>query len=150
MSSPLDVLNQVTFAVLVVDADFNLPYLNQAAENLFSVSADFGVGKPLFSVIQSAECTPKLLRDCLDKYREATLRETTLRMNSKGNMLANISISPMPDDEILLEVEQLDRILRISKQDNMRVTQAASKQLARGWHTKSKTHSVESGEPHNC
>lgn len=132
MPSPLDILDQVTFAVLVIDADFKLSYLNQAAENLIGLSSDFGVGKSVFTVIRNSECTPKLLRECLEDYREATLRETTVSVNSHRNVLANISISPMPGNEILLEIEQLDRILRISRQDNMRISQAASKQLTRG------------------
>ena len=132
MPSPLDILNQVTFAVLVIDDDFNLLFLNQEAETLLGQSADAGVGKSIFSVMYCKECTPRLLRECLCEYRESTLRETTVSIGSNENFLLNISNAPMQGNEILLEIEQLDRILQISKQDHMRVSQAASKQLARG------------------
>lgn len=130
------ILDNVTVAILLFNADLKLTYINTAGEILLGDSSRHLKGKLAQSLFMS---DPKFIKD-LEKsisHNEAFVnRELTLRIQSK-NITINISVSPIiepnKETEILIELRQIDRHIRISKEEQLLDQQNTSRMLMRGF-----------------
>lgn len=128
-----DILNAIKIAVVVVDADFAIEYMNHAAEDFCGGSTEHFQGQKINRVFNGEEVTEATLRDALAAYEIYTLREVSLHIPAKqSNALANVAVSPISGARLLFEIEPLNRILFINKGDQMNRAHLASRQLVRG------------------
>ena len=131
------ILDNLTEAVLVFDPACRLLYINSAGEILFAVSSR-----------QLLDMRARELFDLCDRNIEADLkrvmaeRETLTKRNlslgpSSQPSTVNIIMVPMLDqnqdpEAVLVQVEQLDRHLRISMEEQILAQQNAARMLLRG------------------
>ena len=133
MSFQDDILNAIKMAVVVVDEEFSIQYMNHAAEDFCGGSVDQFKGMKIGKALNGDEVTESTLRSGLDAYEVYTLREVSLRIPAKlSEALANIAISPIGVNQLIFEIEPLNRILFINKGDQMNRAQLASRELVRG------------------
>lgn len=128
-----DILDHIKVAVVVVDTSFEVQYLNPAAEDFCCGSDEYFHGRKLQDLFTGDEVSPDTLRRCFGDYEIYTMREATVTVAATGHRsCANVAVSPISDSQLLIEIEPLDRILSISKVNEMRSAQVASQQLVRG------------------
>jgi len=130
------ILDHLNEAILLFDRDFRLIYINPAGEILFADSAKHLLGnsaKKLFKTAQS-----KLFQDMLHRLRQhepLVDREMVLEYLNQS-ITVNLSASPIIENgklnEILIELQQVDRHLRITKEEQLLAQQNTSRMLVRG------------------
>ena len=133
MAEIADILDQLTTAVLVLDDKLNIEYLNQAAESLSGTSRAHCIGQAFTSMFRGPAEIEDELRLCQHTERPLTRRETPLHVNSQHDPVAtNIAVSVLPDQNLLVEIDIIDRILRIDREAQVQNTQLITHQLIRG------------------
>ena len=128
-----DILDAIKVAIVVVDAQFAIQYMNNTAEDFCGGSLDHFRGEKIGSLFEGQEVTEEALQQCFDAYETYTLRQVQLKVSATNQKtVANIAVSPIPGQHLVFEIEPFDRILFMNKEDQMRNAQLASRQLVRG------------------
>ena len=130
------ILDHLNEAILLFDKDLRLGYINPAGEMLFADSAKHLLGQTAHKLFKTAHSS--LFNDLLPRlYMLEPLvdRELILeRLNQ--SITVNLSATPLLEDgklsEILIELQQVDRHLRITKEEQLLAQQNTSRMLVRG------------------
>ncbi len=128
----LDHLNQ---AILLFDYRLILTYINTAGEILLADSAKHLLGRSAEVIFKSS---PLLLSNCQQSLKSAeaiTGRELTFdRLNQ--TLTVNCSMTPLLENnqchEVLIELQQVDRHLWITKEEQLSAQHQISRMLVRG------------------
>lgn len=130
------ILDHLNEAVLLFNKDFRLTYINPAGEMLFADSAKHLLGNPakkLFKTINK-----ELFADLLQRLNqnEPLVDRELILDNLSHSTTVNLSATPILEDgklsEILIELQQVDRHLRITKEEQLLAQQNTSRMLVRG------------------
>lgn len=133
MQSHHDILDAIKVAVVVADSEFNIEYMNDAAEDFCGGSADHFSGMKIDALFTGEAVCASRLQQCFDDYETYTLREVPLSIPmTQHRAVANVAVSPIAGQRLLFEIEPLDRVLFMNKEEQMRNAQLASRQLVRG------------------
>lgn len=133
---PDTILDNLKTAVVCLDHDLCVTYLNTASEMLFGVSARHCRHEPFDKVL------PYLVDHCgrltmaLTEGAAYTERELHLRAGGGDPLIVDCTVTPFTDRQgeaaLLLEFLSLDRQLRISRDDQMRIQNLANREMIRG------------------
>lgn len=130
------ILEGLSTAVLVFDGELRLDYLNPAAEMLLAVSARQAVGHRLDDVVPGADELARRLEQALRGEQPYTERELHLRTPAGQDIIVDCTVTPLVDprhrSEVLAELVQVDRHLRIAREENLLEQHQAARQLVRG------------------
>lgn len=130
-------LDNLSTAVLLVDAALIVRYMNPSAEALLAISRARTIGAPL------ADCfielgdtdTSATLRNTLATAHPFTKREAHLRIGLQ-EIIVDYTVatlmSPGHPPALLIEMQQIDRLLRISREDALLANHQATRALIRG------------------
>jgi two-component system, NtrC family, nitrogen regulation sensor histidine kinase GlnL len=135
MELPAYVLDQQTTAILVLDQQLNVRYVNHAAEALLQASAQRLIGAPLERVLHDVSDCGTALLEALQRQLGFTKREAELRTFSNTRLTVDYTVSPMIDrdpPELLLEIRSLDRLQRINREDQHQSLQVTTRKLVQG------------------
>ncbi|SEA14629.1 nitrogen regulation protein NR(II) [Microbulbifer marinus] len=126
-------LDSLTSAVLVLDDSLLLCYLNSAAEDLLAASSARVCGLPLADVVHESAAAQQALRSALASGEKYTVRRATWRLHNLESCTVDYSVSPVPElGLLLLEVQTMDRLLRIAREDALISAQETTRNLVRG------------------
>ena len=128
--------NQMT-AVLLLDETLRVRFLNTAAEMLFSVSARSVVGQP---VVQLLRCESGSLeehaRTVMEHHQPVTQREVSVITADGHTVTLDCTLAPMAEENLppllLMELRQVDRQLRLSREEQLIRQNSATRTLLRG------------------
>jgi two-component system, NtrC family, nitrogen regulation sensor histidine kinase GlnL len=130
------ILDHINEAILLFDKDLRLTYINPAGEMLLADSAKHLIGnlaQTLFKTAHNSLFTDLLQR--LHQNEPLVDRELILE-GLHQSFTVNLSATPMLEDgvlsEILIELQQVDRHLRITKEEQLLAQQNTSRMLVRG------------------
>ncbi|WGS84586.1 nitrogen regulation protein NR(II) [Methylomonas sp. UP202] len=130
------ILDHLNEAILLFDRDLLLTYINPAGEMLFADSAKHLLGNPaqkLFKIGHHGLFSDLMQR--LHQHEPLVDRELILERMSQS-ITVNLSATPLLEDgqlnEILIELQQVDRHLRITKEEQLLAQQNTSRMLVRG------------------
>ncbi|OAI09978.1 PAS domain-containing sensor histidine kinase [Methylomonas lenta] len=130
------ILDHINEAILLFDKDLRLTYINPAGEILLADSAKHLIGnlaQTLFKTAHNSLFTDLLQR--LHQNEPLVDRELILE-GLHQSFTVNLSATPMLEDgvlsEILIELQQVDRHLRITKEEQLLAQQNTSRMLVRG------------------
>jgi two-component system nitrogen regulation sensor histidine kinase GlnL len=131
------VLENLNSAVLLFDADLVLEYLNPAAEMLFEASARHLKGQTVNQLMQCPVAEAKNhFRQAIESGHPFTERELSLLLPENRQMMVDCSIIPLINAEgspgLLIEIQQIDRQLRISREEHLLSQHEAARELIRG------------------
>ena len=129
---PARLLELQNTAVLLLDGDLRLRYLNPAAENLFQVSHRRIAGQAWASVVAMSETMKTHLLDALDRQISFTERELALCTTSGQEMVVDFTVTAISPSGLLLEVIRRDRYIRIAQEEQLLAQQRAARELLRG------------------
>ncbi|WP_237057485.1 nitrogen regulation protein NR(II) [Microbulbifer sediminum] len=126
-------LDNLSAAVLVLDERLALRYLNSAAEDLLAASSARVSGLPLEEVVRESEAAQRAMRGALANSQKYTVRRATWRLHNLETCTVDYSVSPVAELGLLLvEVQTMDRLLRIAREDALIDAQETTRNLVRG------------------
>ncbi len=119
-------------AVVLIDGGLSVRYLNPSAEALFGVSARQIVGLPLSALARGLEGFQNAIAEAIASDAAFTERERRLCTYDARHITVDITVTPLPPGEALLECVQLDRHLRISREHSLITQNRAMREVVRG------------------
>lgn len=131
------IVENLSTAVLLFDAKLRLIYINPAGEMLFAVSARHILGHSAEGLLPcpQAEFESKL-QLALEAGLSFTEREIRLPLADGREITVNCIVEPLhhfdAPREILVELHQVDRQLRISREEHLLSQHKATRALVRG------------------
>jgi two-component system nitrogen regulation sensor histidine kinase GlnL len=131
------IVANLSTAVLLFDADLRLLHINSAGEILFAVSARHITGQHARHLLPCpGERFHLKLERALETGHAFTEREILLPLADGREVTVNCSVEPMhrfdAPHELLVELHQVDRHLRISREEQIMSQQKATRALVRG------------------
>ena len=126
--TPLDHLNT---AVLLLDSSQAIVQANSAAEHLLGLGRNQLRGNSFLPFLVSDTLKQELPQIQLGDA-PYTYRATQLTTPNNGTLTVDITTSLLPDQHVLLELQSVDRILQINREDALLSIQSASHELVLG------------------
>src|SRR5690606_31937112 len=123
----------LTIAVLLVEEDLVLRYINPAAEMLLGSSVEQVRGAALTDCFYESEQALAAMREALALQHVYTKRQVSWQLPAGNSLMVDYSVTPLgPGAGLMIEVQQLDRLLRISRDEASTAAQETTRQLVRG------------------
>jgi two-component system nitrogen regulation sensor histidine kinase GlnL len=132
---PLAILDVLTTAVLTLDADLRVTYLNSACEHLFGVSRRQIIGQTLAHGIPHFNPHLSRLDNSLKDGAGFIERELSLRRGGDEEpTLIDCTVTPLAGRHggLLIEMQGLDRHVRIARDELLLQQHEASREMVRG------------------
>lgn len=127
-----EILDSLTTAIIVLDSRMRMVHLNASAESLFSVSNEHVLGKQIDYIFSEDEGAPKSLQKSLTEPRHITKRKVQWKLHNQQIITLDYTLSPSPESELfMIEIQPLDRLLRISREEAWISSQETSRNLVR-------------------
>lgn len=130
------ILDNINEAILLFNRDLKLIYINTAGEVLFEDSARHLLDKSAKDIFGADLALTDDLLQCIVRNEGFFDRELTLNLFHK-NITISFSATPILENtqeaEVLIELQQLDRHLRISKEEQLIAQEHTSRMLMRGF-----------------
>lgn len=128
----IQILDSLVTAVLVLDYSLDISNINASAEALFGISGDHIIGKPISSCFSQIDGTPASLKEALEDNRNFTKRKATWKLHSGHAITVDYTVTPAPENgRITIEIQPLDRLLRISRDEAWISSQETTRSLVR-------------------
>ncbi len=130
------ILENTNLAILVLDQDLRLTYLNPAGEMLFAISNRRAQGYPIDTLLQGSDEFSASVKEALFINHPFTERELILQLHHERQITADCTVTPLQDPQsgaaILIELNQLDRQLRIAREEHLLAQHSATRDVIRG------------------
>ena len=125
-------LEHLTTAVLLLDGELKVRWMNPAAEALLAVSISRVVGARLDGFLGGEEGIEGVLIKARDAFHPYTQREARITPLNGESLTVDYTVTPLSANELLLEIEPRDRLMQISREEALTTRQETIKVLARG------------------
>ncbi len=136
MTSEQHILENLNTAVLLFDEQLCLKQLNPASEAMLAVSARQAVGSAVKELVPADADFVAALQHALDTEEPRTEREIQLHLAHMHTIIVDCTITPLRDGsrppELLVELFQRDRHLRIAREEQLLAQYNTSRTLLRG------------------
>lgn len=127
-----DLLEHLSTAVVAVDGENRVGYLNPAAESLLRVSARQALGVALARIGPGFRQLALAVDGVRARGASTTEREQRLALPFGGLVTVDCTLTPLPDGRTVLELEPLDQQLRLARENRLLSEQRAIRELLRG------------------
>lgn len=130
-----DLLDILTCAILVLDEEKRVVYMNQSGEVLFGQSQQRALAEPVAQLLRSDIFHEHLeLTRC--QHDPQSIRECAVELGNGEQITIDCIITPLSvhdwTNHVLLEIQRVDRQLRIVREEQMIHQQQAIRELVRG------------------
>lgn len=132
---PEAVLDGLTTAVVVLDERLCVVAINTASEGLLGISRSMVLGKSLCEGVPHFAPLKARLSDANEQALGFIERELSLRRSGEPSVTVDCTVTPFGHGRqsgLLIELQALDRHLRISREEWQLAHQEASRELIRG------------------
>lgn len=131
--SPL--LDSLTTAIVLVDAELHICYLNSAAQVLLELSESRALGQTIEQILMENDKPLTEMFQTLQSGNPYTKRHASLTLPGGQSISVDYTVTPVEQRGnrfLLLEFQPLDRLLKISREASILSTQETSRALIRG------------------
>ena len=129
----LENLNQV---LLVFNADLCLEFINPAGEMLFAVSANRLIGQSADTLFPEGSHLLESLKKGQTSGHPFTEHEVTCTLPGQRDIIVDYTITPLAEragqSGLLVELQQMDRQIRFSREEHQMAQQQTFRTLVRG------------------
>lgn len=132
-------VDNLTTAILLVDRHLNIFYLNSSCESLFDISLLRASGQPVLNLLHMPNDefnTKEALLNTFITGQPYTRREATVSVSFKDihvdYTVSQINAQKPYHPLLLIELNPIDRMLKISKEENLIQQHQVARQLIRG------------------
>jgi two-component system nitrogen regulation sensor histidine kinase GlnL len=133
---PRRVIDHLTTAIVVLDDAMRLVFMNPAAEMLMGASLRQNLGVCIRDVFGDDSVVYAGLEECLANGHPYTEREVSLNVHGSQPVTVDLTVTAMQEpglpDELLIEMRQVDRRIRIAREENLISQYNATRALVRG------------------
>ncbi len=130
------VLDTLVTGIVLLDAELCIEQINAAAEDLLQTSAAHAVGQPLDVLVLRAEHIMNRMRQALRDGQPFTEREAVLRLPDHLSISVDFTVSLLETNHgqrsLVVELQPLNRLKRINKDDESVARQETASRLIRG------------------
>ncbi|MCP1673360.1 two-component system nitrogen regulation sensor histidine kinase GlnL [Natronocella acetinitrilica] len=126
------VVEHLSLGVILLDEELRVRFINPAAQAMFAVSARQVSDSPLRRFTPAGRVLERSAGQVLASGTAFTERELRLEVSEGRYITVDLSMAPLPHDEVLIELNHLDRRLRITRDQNLITQNQATRQLLRG------------------
>lgn len=130
------ILENLTTAVLTFDASLHLTGINPSGEMLFEVSAKKAIGQNLSDLLPHSRLLVRALNQTLESNHPFTARGIRLILPGARAITVDCTVTPLMGgasaDALLVEIMQVDRLLRLARDENLLDRQATNRAVMRG------------------
>ncbi len=134
---PKNILDNLALAVFLVDENICLKYLNPAGEEIIGTGVRHALNRPLTDFIQDTDGELiQHIQDSIQSGHPITQREVCMKRSGGTELTIDCSTTPVQTrgekPVCLLEISQVDRMVRISREEHLLAeTQATQNMLRR-------------------
>lgn len=132
LNATSEILDNLSSAVIVLDQALNVQWLNAVGEALLQLSARQAIGESLLSVAPGLAVLNAAIAHAQDQGASYAEREIRVALSGERTVTLDCAVTPLPGGRLLLELEHIDRHLRISRENRMIAQNAAIRELVRG------------------
>ena len=130
------VLENLNHAVLLFDQELQLRYLNAEAESLFGNSARHLLGESAHRLFSGENDLVVQLDHAISTLQPFTHRAMSITLSYKNPIIVDFTASPFSENqvvnEIIVEVSQVDRMVRIAQDEILLKQQNVTQEIVRG------------------
>lgn len=129
------ILDNLTTAVIMLDAELRVNYINPAAEILLAVSGQRVALQHFGELFNDSEAAIQPLQAAILSANPFTKREAQLNLTNGQSLMVDYSVTPIGNQNtswLLMELHPRDRLLRITKEEAQLSKQEVTKVLVRG------------------
>jgi len=131
------VLENLNNAVLLFDQELQLRYLNVEAERLFGNSARHLVGQPAQMLFSGETDLLVQLDHAISTLQPFTHRAINITLSYKNPITVDLTASPFSENqvvnEIIVEISQVDRMVRIAQDEILLKQQNVTQEIVKGF-----------------
>jgi two-component system, NtrC family, nitrogen regulation sensor histidine kinase GlnL len=131
-------LDPLATAVVLVDAELTVRYMNPAAENLFEMSSKNVAGQALGELFTESRLLMAAIEHARATSASYTEHELELGVNGRGRLHLSCTVTPVETaaagadgSELLLEFRHIAQQLRIAREERMHEQSQATRELIR-------------------
>lgn len=125
-------MEHLTTAVLLLDGELKVRWMNPAAEALLALSLGRVAGAGLEGLLGGGDGLEEVLTKARDALHPFTQREARIITLGGEALTVDYTVTPLSSEELLVEVEPRDRLMQISREEALTARQETIKVLARG------------------
>ena len=131
-----NILDNLSTAVVLLNSNLDIEYINPASENLFQISNRQALGAKLNKVMQVENDFIKRLHNAITDLHPITEHEARICIADGREIIIDYHLTPLqqPDQnmQLILEISQMDRHIRIAREEKLLNEQNATRNLVRG------------------
>ncbi|MGD8484171.1 MAG: nitrogen regulation protein NR(II) [Thioalkalispiraceae bacterium] len=130
------ILENLNTTVMLFNSALKLEYINPAGEMLFAASARQLIDSPLTSLLQTETAIEHEFQQALLSDHPFTLHEINIMLPQGDEITIDLTVIPLKEPDqppaVLVELIQLNRLLRISRDESRATQQVATREILRG------------------
>jgi two-component system nitrogen regulation sensor histidine kinase GlnL len=133
--APTDTIDSLSTGVITLDSDLHINAMNSASEAMLSASKARLTGTNFLDLLKDADEVTPQIRAAVEAQTPVTQRSVTLQNNGHEPITADLTITPSRlerEGGLLIELHPVDRIMRISRGQNLLQTTETTHQIVRG------------------
>lgn len=128
-------LDNLATAIILLDRELAISYVNSAAEMLLQVSGPRVLGEPITQLFTTESDSARDMRDALRDGRAYTRRKAMLTLQAEQQITVDYAATPFQQTRepmLIIELQPLDRLLRISREETNISSHHTTRALIRG------------------
>ena len=128
-------LDNLNTAVLLLDAELSIDYINPAAEALLQTSSQKLLGTIASELFSESDLSSQTLRNALETGHPHIRRHEYLRLPPSESAQVDYTVTPVDisaSPMLLMEMQPIDRFLKINRDEALLSVHDTSKSLIRG------------------
>lgn len=131
-----NILDNLSTAVVLLNADLMIEYINPASENLFQISSRQANGADLNKIMFVDDIFAQRLKDAVDNLHPVSEYEACITLPGGREIMIDYSLNPLQlaeqSTQLMLEISHMDRHIRIAREEQLLSEQSATRNLVRG------------------
>lgn len=130
-----NIIDAMTTALVVLDHDLHVVHINAAAEQLLQASKTHAQGQPLTALVLLSDDVHNALHNMLETQQPFTEREAIIRLPDNVTHYVDLTVAMIEGGRtgmLLLEMQALNRLQRINRDEESVARQETARHLVRG------------------
>lgn len=131
-----NILDNLSTAVVLLNANLKIEYINPASENLFQISNRQAAGAKLNKVMYTDDNFVSRLQYSLANFHPITEHEACITLRGGREITIDYHLNPLQsadqEMQLILEISHMDRHIRIAREEKLLSEQHATRNLVRG------------------
>lgn len=131
-----DILDNISTAIIALNQSLNVVALNSSCEDLLEFSEERSLGQPVNKLLLGPNQLIAALNDVLSNGNPVSQRGSPLTLVSGREIHVDLMLTPIDNSDegiaLLVELQAVDRLLKISREESLAHAQETTKEMIRG------------------